>query len=212
MEIKTKIEEVRSRLTWRIEEKFGGSDLEITSDPWSRTHTIRIPTSGSEWRDIEYLHELAHATLAERHHLLSTAFFAPGFTPADISALTNPIRTASDWLADDLLMQWCPDEEADEIREHAGYVLRSIDRSLEIVYGGGLFLSQAVRYNLDMRPHDIPRRFRPVANVLLACDPSKPSVDAKQKLINELAALTCRLRVSLSRDDGMDVWRITAKT
>lgn len=58
------IAEIAGRLTWRVINEAGERDLEITSDPWSKTHTIKIPRAGADWRDIEYLHELAHATLA----------------------------------------------------------------------------------------------------------------------------------------------------
>lgn len=207
MDIKTKIKEITAALQWPVTHVQGARDLEITSDPWARTHTIHIPQAGADWRDIEYLHELAHATLAEKHHLLSTAYFAAGWKQQDLDALTNPIRVASDWFADHLLMKWCPAEEAAEIREHADYARGYAERDIIMIWGGALALAQAVKY-LGDKPHDIPRRYRRIADILLSVDPAYPGVAAKRDLINRLAALTCNQRVALTMDDGMDVWII----
>lgn len=207
MDIKAKITEITSLLTWRVEHESGKRDLEIESDPWTRTHFIKIPTAGADWRDIEYLHELAHATLAERHHLLSTGWFARSVDQAAYALLANPIRIASYWFADYLLMQWCPDEEAAEIREHAGYAMNYQGHDMDMIYGGGLFLAQAIHYLSD-KIHTIPRRYRPVTDILLAIDPGNPSVQAKRNLINQLAALTCRQKVQLTHEEGMDVWQV----
>ena len=46
MDIKIQITEIKTRLTWRIEHERGTRDLEITSDPWIRTHIIKIPVDG----------------------------------------------------------------------------------------------------------------------------------------------------------------------
>lgn len=207
MNIQIKIAEVTAALRWPIKHVQGGRDLEISTDPWAHTHTIRMPTQGADWREIEYLHELAHATLAERHHLLATAWFARAAVREDYEPLTNAIRVASDWFADDLLMQWCPDEESAEIREHADYACSYMEHDIIMQYGGGLALAQAVHY-LGDKIHTVPRRYRPIADALLAIDPGTPSVAAKCNLINALAAITTNKRVALTNEEGHDVWRI----
>lgn len=210
MTIKSKITEITARLIWRVEHERGDRDLEITSDPWSRTHYIKIPIAGPDWRDIEYLHELAHATLAEKHHLLSTAYFIRGTPPEDYEPLRNPVRIASDWYADHLLMQWAPEEEESEIREHADYGYRfaaEAETDIKTRYILGICIAQAVKY-LGDNLNGVPHIYRPIIDILLAVDPGKPDVKAKRTLINQLAALTCPQRVHLTREDGFDVWRI----
>jgi len=177
----------------------------ITSDPWARIHTIHMPTSGADFRNIEYLHELAHAVLAERHHLLATAWFMPGTPEMAYLKLTHSLRVASDWYADDLLMEWAPNEERAEILEHVGYAGNIVRSDSEITYAGGLFFAQGVKY-CGMKRQDIPRRYRKPAEILLGVDPGKPGVEAKRKLVNQLAALTCNVRIVLGNDKGMDVW------
>lgn len=208
MDICHLIEEKTAALTWPVKHELGASDLEITSNPWIRSHTIKMPTSGPDWRPIEYLHELAHATLAERHHLLSTAFFARGYAQADIERLVNPIRCASDWLADYLLMQWCPEEEKGEVREHAEFVLEApASPDVEFLYMGGLILAQAEVYLGEPRSK-VPRSYKKVITVLADDFPPVFAVRAKERLINRLASLTSDLRVSFCQDGGMDVWQI----
>jgi len=198
------IDRVKQQLRWAVVQKITENDCEITSDPWMRTHTILVPMSP---RPIEHLHELAHATLAERHHLLGTSYFATGTPPGSITLLTWPCRAASDWFADDLLMQWCPDAERAEIREHIGYMAVLGDVSTEAISGGGLMFAQGVKY-LGQNVRRIPAGYRPAAKTLLAVDPRKPSIAAKRDLINNLAALTCPLRLELGHEDGVDVWRL----
>lgn len=85
------IAEKRAALNWDIVqlEKPGLDTLYITSNPWKRQHTIQVPPVTDQLRDIEYPHELAHATLAEKHHLLATAYFEndtpPSCFPSDVS-------------------------------------------------------------------------------------------------------------------------------
>jgi len=76
-----------------------------------------------------------------------------------------------------------------------------------MIFGGELSLAQAVHY-LGDKIHTVPRRYRPVVDILLAADPGKPTVQAKRNLINQLAAITCRHRIHLTQEDGMDVWLI----
>lgn len=208
MKIKNIILDIKSRLTWAVENEISsGRNMEITSDPWSRTHIIHIPTQGTDIREIEYLHELAHAVLAERHILLSTAYFLRGTPEEKISKLVSPIRVASDWFADDLLLQWVPDEERAEIQEHIGYAREITTPDKEIMYGGGLFFAQGVHY-CGNKKHDIPRRYRKPADILLAVDPGHPSVSAKQKLVNNLAELTSKLKIALTSEQGAEVWEV----
>lgn len=208
MNIKSKIIEVTASLTWPVKQITGRRDLEITTDPWERTHTIHMPQAGADWRNIEYLHELAHATLGEKHHLLATAYFAVGWKQKDINMLSNPIRVASDWFADDLLMQWVPEAEKAEIREHAEYARAYTEHDIIMLWGGALALAQAVKY-LGDKAHNIPRRYRRISDILLTVDPSRPGISAKRDLVNKLAATICPLRVKIIKEDGLDLWTIT---
>ena len=201
------IERIERQLRWSVTRQYTPNECEITSDPWARTHTILLPTQA--YRAIEYLHELAHAVLGEQHHLLSSAIFVQGTAKDVCNKLINPFRTASDWLADDLLIRWCPEEERAEIREHIGYmqIIAGQEKGTEAIYCGGLMFAQGVKY-LGQNPRHIPPVYRPAANILLSVDPGKPSVTVKRDLVNRLASLTCRERIALTKEDGMELWKI----
>lgn len=217
------VKQVEARLTWHVQKvSVPDGDMEITSDPWARTHTIRIPRRG--YREIEYLHELAHAVLAEKHHLLSTAYFEKGTPEKSIRNLVNPIRCASDWFADYLLIQWDRDAEIAEIREHAGYAMMLGNGACYdpfMVISGGLMIAQAIQYDdyenfqKDEAPEAyrqvIPGPYCQVIDALLSVPPEQATVSNKERLINKLAALFCKERVRLTDkddDNGIEVWQI----
>ena len=237
MIIKIKINEIIASLKWTIKHDQGDLDLQIKSNPVERTHTIYIPKEGVGWREIEYLHELAHGVLAEKeHYLIGTSAFLPTSQREDIESLVNAVQTAGDWFADDLLMQWVPDQKsayirehvdyslgdlfADDlfmqwvpdqksayIREHVEYSLIKVRHDLDLLHSGGLLAAQGVCY-LGDKIHTIPRRYRRIVEVLLATNPGHPSLAAHCSLVNSLAAITTKSRIKPAKLDGWDVWEI----
>ena len=213
------IKGVRDGLAWPVKhEEHDQPDLIITSDPYARTHTVSFPrVRRSEVRTIEYLHELAHAHLAEKvHHLLSTAYFRHGTPDEQIYDFIWPQRTAADWYADALLMKWCRKEGTAEILEHLQYVLRPINLAPEemkfITFGGGLICAQAAYWRL--RSFTIPSMYRPVARILRDFDPYDVTLLSMETLVNTLAGLVTNRRIRLTSDDETDVgiWEIIEKS
>lgn len=202
------ISSITATLSWEIVHVQGKYDLEIFSDPWLMKHTIKMPTKGDKIRDIEYLHELAHAVLAERHILLGAAQYNQVLTQEDINALEYPCCVAADWFAEALLMEWAPDETIQEIRETTEYIIKNHDKDFDqLFYRGGFVFAQDVYY-LKRRLGNVPPQLRPVVITLLSTDPAEQSITAMQNLINKLASLTCRHQVVLEKKDGIDVWEI----
>lgn len=202
------------RLDWQIEHRHGGDDFQIISDPQMKTHTIFVPTD--DVREIEYLHEIAHAHLAESvHHLLSTAIFKNKTSDQAIAELIWPYRAATDWFADGLLMKWDPEAALAEIRDHVPYIfaLTQLQFGLPISpdigllkYSGGLILAEAIFWNAC--EITVPRFFMDVVDVLLSIDPNTPSVNSLQKCTNRLSGLTSQYRVRLFTDNEVEVWEI----
>jgi len=57
---------IMASLKWEVELRlWDETSLQITSVAAHRRHVISIPKRGDGVREIEYLHELAHAKLAE---------------------------------------------------------------------------------------------------------------------------------------------------
>jgi len=197
-------------LKWEVQNRTGDeSEIQIISVAKHRRHVVSIPQRGDPVREIEYLHELAHAWLAERiHPLLSTAVIVPR-PPADVlQSLMAPKRCAADWFADAVLWEWAPKASAREIREHLGYILAMTPEELngEMLYQGGLICAQALYWKI--RPFNVPGPLQPVVDTLLKFPPDRPNLPKMQALLNALAALTTAWRVRAIPDEelGSEVW------
>ncbi|MHC1697766.1 MAG: hypothetical protein AB9919_06860 [Geobacteraceae bacterium] len=210
--LKNLINRTRSSLRWRIIEQTHDQDtIEIVSDRTECTHTILTPTNPSPQnplRDIEYLHELAHATLCETvHPVFSTHYFAAG-TPAEgIRTLTPIMRAASDWFADQWLIEHCPELERVEIEEHYELAMSALQQATgpveaEVLYGTALMLAQGIKYL--GKPDNTGGQLREVVGAFLLVRPEKPTDKKMETLINRLSAPHSDLRVVLLNDG---VWK-----
>ncbi len=219
------IQEKKAALTWEVvtEEMPGLDTLYILSLPEQRRHIIRIPSVSGQWRDIELLHELAHATLAERNVLLATAYFEQGTPQSHLDILTPVFRCASDWLADDLLWKWYPTGAGREIEEHAQMLMRLSAsayafQDLEMLCGGTLIFAEAVCY-LGYRQSKVPEPLKKAVAVLTRFFPVKYDIATKQDILNALMeAFGLRYRVGAIKTVGTtgagagverDVWKIS---
>jgi hypothetical protein len=214
--LKNLINRTRSALRWRIIERpHEHNTIEIITDREERTHTILIPatpTPDNPLRDIEYLHELAHATLCETvHPVFSTHYFAVGTDENDIRLLTPIIRAASDWFADQWLMENCPDLERAEIAEHYDLSVAAIQRTTgpvdaELLYGTALMLAQGIKYL--GKPNQTGGQLRETIAAFLSINPAKPTPAKFETLINRLASPCYPLRVRQANDGDLDVWQV----
>ena len=208
--IKKLIKKHRHRLTWPVTVVTGPEvgTLEIMSDHAAKTHTIYIPDNNV--RDIEYLHEIGHATLCERvHPMFSTPQFATT-DPAVLNEIAPATRAASDWFVDHWLITLAPGEERHEIEEHARGIARVLKHQRrgdpELLCMAALMFAQAIKYcgwQLSLGG-DIER----AVNALFAVEPSRPSIDRLTATINGLLACYSRYRVELFTDGSGTCWRI----
>ncbi|HRR40077.1 MAG TPA: hypothetical protein P5244_02475 [Syntrophales bacterium] len=203
------IEKAAGTLQWELHHEVvkGAKTCRITSDPHGRRHIIHLSDHPDATRPMDYLHELAHASLAERHYLLATAYFTRGTPTKYCDMIADAVLVAADWLADYLLFGWCPNDLKNEISIHIDMATEITDRKVQYIFYGGLIYAEAVLY-LHMRRHDVPRRYRSVANTLLSHSPACPTINGLCNLINDLAGLTCSKRIKLVDDGGMEVWQV----
>jgi len=202
---------VLASLKWPVEKRlWDETSLQITCVTARRRHVMSIPRRGDAVREIEFLHELAHARLAEDvHPLLATGVFVPRPPDHVLRELVWPTQSAADWFADALLWEWAPHACAMEIREHLGYVLATTVAKLsngQLFYAGGLICAQA-RY-WKIMPFEAPQLLQPVIDVLLRFQPEKPTLAKMQALLNALAELTTPYRVRAVENNGETVWAV----
>ncbi|RQW89954.1 MAG: hypothetical protein EHM79_02285 [Geobacter sp.] len=213
--LKNLINRTRSALRWRIIEQTHNQDtIEIVSDRTERTHTILTPANPSPQnplRDIEYLHELAHATLCETvHPVFSTHYFAADTPAEDIRTLTPIVRAASDWFADQWLMEHCPELERAEIEEHYELAMAALRRAsgpveAEVLYGTALMIAQGIKYLSKL--NNTGGQLRDVVNAFLSVRTEKPTAKKMEFLINSLASPYTNLRVILGSSANWHIRR-----
>lgn len=106
--IEKRVKKIWNTLAWRLNHvQSNALMMSIFCNPHKKVHTIYLKDPRFEWSDILYLHELSHAVLAERHHLLGGVVFVPGTKKKDILEIIRPLRTAADWLTISLMARWC---------------------------------------------------------------------------------------------------------
>ncbi|MBN1892321.1 MAG: hypothetical protein JW780_06020 [Clostridiales bacterium] len=201
-------------LTWRVEITHHAGDCEILSYPETKTHKITLPEEGhpNQPRPIEYVHELCHAKLAETvHPLFSGIYFKEGTNPEFVEFYTPLFRTANDWFTDGLLMTLCPDEELQEINEHTELILTHFNKmqsgNLFELFSAAFIFAQFVHYT--KQPLNTGGMLLNTIDAFLSFDPSKPSIQSLEILLNSLfASIKAKYRVYLVTEaDGNDAWK-----
>ncbi len=213
--LKNIIKKVSGNLNWLVVDEFTDRNVvEIISCQQTKTHIIyqpKNPKLDNPLRDIEYLHELGHATLCETiHPVFSTHYFAIGTSDDAISMLTPVIRCACDWFVDEWLMGICPELEQAEIDEHYSVIIRIMNK-LEFntlvpdeFYSFALILAQGVKYL--RKPNNFSNYYKETVNTFLSVKSNKPTVIEFENLINGLSSIFYPIRVRHIFDGEYDVW------
>lgn len=212
MDLKPLIMETRSRLFWPVREVVRGDTLEIISDHIHKVHTIHIPAASGGIRDIEYLHELAHATLCEQAHpMFSTWYFASDTPARIIEEITPACRTANEWFAEGWLMQVAPAAERAEVEEHLQLVFETLrgagsEQSAVILYGAALIIAQAIAYcGAQIRCGGL---LQDAVTAFLSVRPDLATLPQLELLINRLLSVGYPYRLSCCRENDLDVWLV----
>ncbi len=209
--LKSLIKKTQAALQWPVSVVYKGDSLEIRSDHHDRGHTITWPTdlkAAGEVRDIEYLHELAHATLCETVHPLFSTICFEGVNEHTLDVVTPCFRATSDWFADAWLMKVAPDYEGPDIDDHLVIVLKSLQDkqsgSMEFLYGASLIIAQGIYYRNARLP--LGGTLKQAVDAFLSVPPEKPTIQKYAKLVN-LLLVPLQLRAKLTVDQS--AWLIS---
>lgn len=205
---------VRSGLNWKIIDKTKPSGIpEVTSDPQKQIHEISMPTDMPDDVDLLYLHELAHADLAERIHCLFSSIpiaWADDVPESEWSSCVMAMRIATDWFADAHLSQWCPNALKSRVKQSYKEYMELHSSGLlspdQDFYELGLMVAQAIYFGSPNT--DLPSSVEPVVNKLLETDPLDPSLTALENLASNLLLLRHAVKlkcVSDGEDQGWDI-------
>ena len=211
------IHDIRARLAWPVREETGESpEFQIVSYPERREHVISWPRPDAPAgppRQIEMLHELVHALLAEQvHHEFSGHLFKRGTSDDDIRIVSWACRAAADWFVDGQLMSLVPEEEKAEIEEHFGLVARVFTSGraphgdVFFLLSAGLMIAQAVKF-LGTKV-ETGGSLAGVVQAFLEIPPEHPTIESLLSLMNRLLAVYCNRRVRLVQDGNLEVLEI----
>lgn len=205
------VQRARDLLSWKIvhEPAQEYEPPAIWSDPVDKKHMITIPKG---IRESEYLHELAHAYLAETiNPLFSTMFFSPsGQELGDL--IVEPYRCAGDWFVDEILMKWAPHLELSETGLDLNRVLDPENSymftDIKMLLSGALIVAESVhRHRLDAA--SVPKVLCSLVNKFLVVPPIA-TIENLEILMNELLRYIHRtIQVEITSDEDGWFFQVT---
>lgn len=212
--LKSLIKKVVNNLSWPILEKDSEVPaIRVISDNRNRTHFILMPDKKqNEGSDLDYLHELGHATLCEKVHpvFATNGQFSPMANKRQFLPLLPALIAAGDWFVCHWQMEVLPEEMHKLIREHLPVVEEVLGSPklppLEIILDSALLIAQAVHYLNE--PIDCGGVLKNVVDAFLSVPPERPSAENLILLVNRLMATYTDQRARLVSDDGYDVWEV----
>jgi len=212
--LQSSINKVRNDLSWPfIEQPNEVPVIRITSDPQSRTHVILIPDKlKRQSSDLDYLHELGHATLCEQIHpvFAANAQFATQENKRQFLVMLPALNAACDWFIYDWQLQIAPQAARDQILENMPLAEEILGEStlppLEIILDAALLIAQGIHYLQE--PIECGGVLKVAVDAFLSVTPEKPSAENCALLVNRLMATYTDQRARLVNDGAYSVWEV----
>lgn len=212
--LKSLLKKVRRDLTWPVLEQPGELPMiRIVSYPRTQSHVILIPDKlHNRSSDLDYLHELGHATLCEKVHPVFAAnsqFAAPDNKRLFLMVIPA-LNAACDWFVGHWQLELSPQEVRTHLRESLPLAEEVLGEPtlppLEIILDASLLIAQGIRY-LD-EPIDCGGVLKIAVDAYLSMPPDKPSAESCVTLVNLLMAIYSDHRARLVHDSGFYLWEV----
>lgn len=210
----------RAHLRWPVIDKISSDPHEqaalVLTDPVARQHTVvRSPqrAARSPWHDLELLHALVRAQLAETVHPLFAVAWLTNATPRERTLLNPFLLAASGWFTLALMMELVPTAQR-QYNNHVVTALKKVaenaqEMSEQQLVLLGLALAAYKRYNAPQMPlADARCTLRDYTRAFLAAEPVT-DVTALTALANALLAVCGQGPVVLTpTGEGFDAWQL----
>lgn len=212
--MKTVIDKVRNELEWQVQEQPNESPvIHVVSYPHMKTHVIMIPEILHEMSsDLDYLHELGHATFCEKVHPLFSASgqFVQQEKRRQYMQVVPALNVACDWFIDHWQMELSPEEMLTEFRENlpeAEEILAEEELPpLEDLLDASLIIAQGIHYLKE--PIVCEGVLKVAVDAFLSVPPEKPSAENCILLVNRLMATYSDKQARLVRDGEFFTWEV----
>ncbi|MCB2216937.1 MAG: hypothetical protein KQH59_12785 [Desulfobulbaceae bacterium] len=213
--MKKNIETIRKKLIkslkWKVIMHNNNDRFpEILSDEEKKVHEINIPNNTLE---IDYLHEIVHAVFIEKYSILfGTSVFAQNVSQSLYELVTPACRRATDWFVD----QWLADNVPNEFLKDLENCLYGASKKMlnlkdhgdyETILRCAYIFAQAKKYlNQDI---EIKGIFKDAVEAFVSVDPSNPTVEKLQNVINNILACHTDYKVQFIIDESnVQCWKI----
>jgi len=204
------------RFSWPVEEEFMQESFEVVTDWSHRKHVVRWPRDSARAEPPfgRWLHEMAHALLAETAHpQFGRPVFARQTAPAVRSTYVPLFDGALDWFVQGLLMEIAPGPQGEDIDERfrqTAHMLRQGHAlpSVEFVVDSGLALASFKQYRgLEI---DTQGKLNLVVRSFLRTPSERPTLFALQSLCRALMDAFGLHTARLVSEKGFERWRVDA--
>ncbi|HNW92563.1 MAG TPA: hypothetical protein PKM88_06615 [bacterium] len=214
--------EWRAQLRWPVLDKIsmdpGEQAAMVMSDPEARQHVVvRSPQrlKQSPWYDLEMLHALVRAQLAESSHPLFAAAWLTNATDIERAQLTPFLLAAGGWFTIAVMMTLCPDAQ----RRYNAHVVDALKKATETQGAAAMSEQQLVLLALALaayKKHNAPTMpLAPQAcslrdyTLAFLATPTAADVRHLTALANALLAVYADYQVELTATGkGFDAWRL----
>ena len=203
-----------AQFAWPVEEEYMRDCFEVVTDPFHKKHVVFWPRQSSHLEPSfgRYLHEMAHALLAERvHQQFLKPYFVKGTDPALRNTYTPIFDAALDWYVQDLLMGLAPEAQGQDIDarfRQTAHMLRqgAALPSMEFVVDSGMALA-SFRHHRGLEV-ETQGKLSEVVTAFLRTRPDKPGLFGLQSLVRTLMEIFAMHTANLVCERGFERWRI----
>jgi hypothetical protein len=214
--LKSLIKTALKNLTWAyVDRPHDIPVIRIASNPVTQSHVIYMPDQlHNKSSDLDYLHELGHATFCERVHPIFAAntLYSPLQNKREFVKVIPALNTACDWFVGHWQIELSPNSSLKLLKK----TLKTAEKilaeptlpPLEIILYAALLIAQAIRY-LD-EPVDCGGVLKVVVDAFLSIPPDEPSLDNCVLLTNKLLATYTDQRVRFVDAGDASSWGLYA--
>jgi hypothetical protein len=212
--LKSQIKKALDGLEWPILiEPHEMPVIRIVSNPHKKSHIILMPDKiHNRSSDLDYLHELGHATLCERVHPVFAVniLFAPLTNKKQFLPVIPAFNAACDWFVGDWQMEISPKAARKQLEENVPLAEEVLGAPqippLEIILDASLIIAQSIHYLDD--PIDCVGPLKLAVDAFISIPPDKPSLHMCVFLTNRLMATYTDQRVRFNEAGDASAWEV----
>jgi hypothetical protein len=212
--VKSLIKRVRGGLEWPVlEQPHELPAVRIVSYPRTKSHVILVPDKSHQGStELDYLHELGHATMCEQVHPVFSAssHFASPDSQRHYLMVVPALNAASDWFICQWQMELAPEVSRRQMKKGLKVAEQVLGLEqlppLGIILDSASVIAQNIHYLEE--PIECDGVLQTAVDAFLGIPPDKPCAENCELLVNRLMATYTDRRARLLLNDGIYCWEI----